>query len=147
MGDDDRESPIWEYGGHQRRHLAWKKARSGAAATLGGHEDEAMDLLYTIPEDATSNWRRIVQECLDQYGLTLADVRKAKDRPPGAILCSQEIAYRLRTFGRRFGRPMSVLDIGDILNRDHSTILHSIKVHAARLAAARPQFKPEDEDE
>lgn len=157
MNNDPSEGLIWDYAPPRRRQAVWEKARAGAAETLGRQAIETHAAaalgeperppLYTIPEDATSNWRGIVQECLDHYGLTLPDVIKPKNRAPAAIRCGQEIAYRLRTYGRRFGRPMSALDIGKILKRDHSTIFHSVKVHGARLAAARPQFKPEDADE
>lgn len=146
----ERYASAWEQEEHQRRLLVWERSTLGAALTLGKRpvayprsrfaEDNELPTvesppppLTTIPEITTSNWSVIVDEVLDHYGLSLISITGKFGRDRWHVACAQEMAYRLMTYGRRFGRPLSSNDVAQIMKRDHSTILYSRKMHALRL--------------
>jgi hypothetical protein len=158
----ERYAEAWEFSEYRRRRLLWERAALGAAATLGNRLDEypaprfhgdrdrpqPIDIpppLRTIPEWATSNWRQIVDELLDYYGgyYNLIDVRARNRNDRVLVMLRQELAYRLLTFGRRFGRPMGAVDVGEIVNRDRATVLYSRRVHYLRMLRSKPGYYSE----
>lgn len=161
----DRYGSAWDYDLDQRRRLVWERATLGAAVTLGKkpvvasrHTNFAVEHALTaitpppppldsIPEWGLSNWRQIVDECLDHYGLKLTDILKRNGRSGRELACAQEVAFRLVRYGHWNGKRMSLPRVGRILRRHHSTIVHSVRQHEMRLKRLSPQFRAEDVDE
>lgn len=71
---------------------------------------------------------RIISEVCQKYGVTLNDIKSAR-RSQYLAIPRQEICYRLR---RETG--LSFPQMGKMLNRDHSTQLHSARKYEQRLA-------------
>lgn len=74
--------------------------------------------------------KRILAEAADKHGVTVEDVL-GPARPHRLTLARQEAMYRLR-LDMRWSLPR----IGSFMNRDHSTVLHGIEQHRARLLKA-----------
>lgn len=143
---------VWEFDEHNRRILLWQRARTGAALALGkdapGDPEPAHREPPALPPpDAYSNWTGIVDECVARYGVKLTEVRRNAGRSRTAILCMQELCYRLARFGRIRNQRMTYAAIGRILNRDHSTIIYNARVHAKRVGDSMPHILSRQVDE
>lgn len=165
VGNADRYASAWDHDEDMRRHLVWERATLGAAVTLGKrpaspsrHAQIVVDNdlprlppppepLGSIPEWAISNWRAIVDEVLDHYGLKLTDIIRRSGKHSIEVACSQEIAYRLIKYGHWNGQKMTTVRVGKILRRHYSTIIHSVRMHELRLKRLRPQFPVEDAEQ
>jgi chromosomal replication initiation ATPase DnaA len=73
---------------------------------------------------------KITTEVLRKHGLTRVQLR-SKVQTRHYVAARQELAYRLRE-----ECSLSYPRIGEILCRDHSTIMHSCRCYAAELAKA-----------
>jgi chromosomal replication initiation ATPase DnaA len=72
---------------------------------------------------------KIITEVIHKHGLTRVQLR-SKCQTPQYVAARQELAYRLRE-----ELALSYPQIGEILGKDHSTIMHSCRRYAAKLAA------------
>ncbi len=87
------------------------------------------------PEDTQirASARDIMREECVAYDVSLEAVRgQRRDRP--IVLVRHAIAYRLVT-----GTELSYPQIGTLLNRDHSTIIHAARAHAWRNGLPPPR--------
>lgn len=74
----------------------------------------------------------IVRSVADQYGLTVAELRGPR-RFHHFVRPRHEAMWRMAQTGR-----WSLPQIGNFLGgRDHTTVLHGIRRHAQRMAAAK----------
>jgi hypothetical protein len=107
-----------------------------ALSVLGGLIDDHEPFLNVgnairvskISRTAIMPASKIIFEVAEKHGLTIADLKGEGRKVPVAI-ARQEAFWRLRTeLGLSYPR------IGTIFNgRDHSTVIHGIRRHAARL--------------
>lgn len=75
----------------------------------------------------------IIQSIAMKHGVTVENI-KSNSRIHKHVLARQEAAYELR-----INRNFSLTKIGQMLgNRDHTTILYSIRKHKQRLAKISP---------
>ena len=71
-------------------------------------------------------WRELANDICDQHGVILEEVlTRSKNRI--ITQARQHIMYELRHRG------WSLMQIGKVLNRDHTTIIFGIKAHEKRL--------------
>lgn len=93
-----------------------------------------------------SIWRGPVAAPRDQISDILSDVAarhrttvdliKGDCRYSEVVRARQEVMYRLRGLLRPDGsHRLSLPRIGQILNRDHTTVIHGMKRHARRIAS------------
>jgi chromosomal replication initiation ATPase DnaA len=73
---------------------------------------------------------KIITEVIHKHGLTRVQL-KSKCQTRQYVAARQELAYRLRT-----ECCLSYPQIGEILGKDHSTIMHSCRRYAAEIAKA-----------
>lgn len=78
-------------------------------------------------------WKLIAKEICAKYKVDFEDVCSEK-RHKHLVLIRQEIFYRIRT-----DLGMSYPEIGKRFNKDHSTIIHGVRKHAARLRLEFPE--------
>lgn len=91
-------------------------------------------ILPRLPENETSvqRARRILSQVAADYGYTDHDVKSAR-REKFLCMCRQEVCWRLKS-----ELPWSLPHIGRFLGgRDHTSILHAVRKHQARLDAAK----------
>lgn len=82
--------------------------------------------------------RCIVEDVAARYGFEVGDI-VGPVRHDALAKARQEAMYALAAETDEFGRPRwSYLVIGDFLNRDHSTVIHGVGVHARRLGLPAP---------
>lgn len=70
----------------------------------------------------------IIYRVAQKHGVGVGDIR-GTSRKPNLVLARQEAAYEIR-----MKRGLSLPQIGVMLGRDHTTVLHGIKRHTALLA-------------
>ena len=70
----------------------------------------------------------IIYRVAQKHGVGVGDIR-GPSRKPILVLARQEAAYEIR-----MKRGLSLPQIGVMLGRDHTTVLHGIKRHTALLA-------------
>jgi hypothetical protein len=86
----------------------------------------AVDIVQPLPPSQA--WRQIVSEVCLKHGIDWLEMASARRSRP-VVLARNEAAYRLR-----HETTMSLPQIGRKLGgRDHTTILHSVRQHEARL--------------
>lgn len=90
--------------------------------------------IIKFPEiNTTTPGNAILQAIAMKHGVTVADM-KGKSRRADHVKARQEAAYELR-----INRNFSLTKIGQLLgNRDHTTILYSIRKHTKKLAKISP---------
>ena len=137
---------MWEQGVSARRYKMWQRAHQGARQALGKDTGDVPPPM-PVPDSAHSNWTSVVDTTLDYYGFKLTDVVKLRNRTRAEIICGQELCWRLAKVGHRDGKPLTLMEIGRIVRRDHTSVIHSIKVHARRLAEAEAHVLSGVEDE
>jgi chromosomal replication initiation ATPase DnaA len=71
---------------------------------------------------------QIVAQCAKEYGCTVADIFGPR-KPTNIVLARRKAAYLLVQRKRT-----SIADVGRYLNRDHTTILHAVKMYEKALA-------------
>lgn len=72
-----------------------------------------------------TKWQLILNEIAIEHGQSVDDIRGAR-RHRQLVRARQHAAYRLRT-----ETEMSFTQIGRVLRRDHTTIIHSVGMYAA----------------
>jgi hypothetical protein len=94
-------------------------------------EPEMSDLPY-----ATPTVRSVILSVCAKHGVSKEQLL-SKSRVTRIVRCRQECCHTLRHSGIVInGEPISLLIIARHLGKlDHTTVLHSIRVHEARLAA------------
>lgn len=95
------------------------------------------DFIYVASIDFISDpsARQIIAECCRKHDITMAEIL-GPQRFRTIVLARHEAAYRLAKETR-----LSVPQIGRKLgNRDHTTIIHAIRCHEARLAGE--EYRP-----
>lgn len=98
-------------------------------------EIEAMPRLPVIPDinsSAVGRWRRVLSAVAENHGLTPDEILSLSRRRI-VTAARMECMYRMRT-----DLKMSLIAIGEKLGRDHSTVLHGIRVIHRRLLDATP---------
>ena len=75
------------------------------------------------------NAREILSTVARSHGVKVADI-KGPGRFRSQVFARQDAMWRLYSTGR-----YSFPEIGRFLNRDHSTVIHGVRVHAKRLEA------------
>ena len=127
----------------RRRMFAGTYRKQEAARQWAEHyRDVSMNMIAeetaAFPEQVM---RRIVSEVAEKHNLPVRDI--FKDRRNKSLVharheamwrCSEETGYSFPRIGRFFGK-------------DHTTVLHACRVHAARMAegvATSPLAKPDD---
>jgi hypothetical protein len=100
------------------------------------------DYICVVPEPEeekpqyqhTPMWRIIVREVCQKHGVPEIDIFSHR-RPHNVVLARHEMMYRMR-----HETPLSLPQIGKRLGgRDHTTVLHGIRKHQARLEAMNAQ--------
>ena len=77
----------------------------------------------------------IIYRVAQKHGVGVGDIR-GPSRKPNLVLARQEAAYEIR-----MKRGLSLPQIGVMLGRDHTTVLHGIKRHTALLAKQAQEEK------
>lgn len=72
--------------------------------------------------------KQIALEVCSKYEVSLVDLKSAR-RDHATVVARQEACWRMRHETER-----SLPEIGRFFNRDHTTALHSVRVHSARMA-------------
>lgn len=80
-------------------------------------------------DGSTPSWKVVMAEVAKKYNVSMLDITSPRRDMP-TVMARQEFCYRLR-HETRMTLPQIAKRIG---NRDHTTVLHSIRKHAARLA-------------
>lgn len=70
------------------------------------------------------------------HGFTVAELKSAR-RVKKVVLARQEAAYRIIS-----ETPLSYPQVGKLLHRDHTTILHAVAKHAERTGAPQIHGQP-----
>jgi hypothetical protein len=85
--------------------------------------------LKALPREVFSRpqWKLLAKEICQKYRLSLEEVT-SDARHAHLVKVRQEIWYRIRV-----DLGMSYPEIGKRFNKDHTTILHGVRRHAARL--------------
>jgi hypothetical protein len=130
-----------------RRRRLWEQATRGASITLGTAPPPAPievlppepspPPLTTIPAASFDNCQDIINEVLTYHGLA---IRHLKRRSPRARACLKEMAFRLLRHGRRNGQPLTLADVGALLNRQPQSVRYSVLEYERRLR----EFEGED---
>ena len=102
----------------------------GEVASLSRALREANARTAAAVEDGKSLPQVVLQEVAGKHGCTRADLRSPRRV---FIEARQEAFYRLAT-----ECSMSLPRIGALMNRDHTTVLHGIRVHARRNGLPNP---------
>ena len=77
------------------------------------------------------NWKAILYEVCQKHDVLMVDILSTR-RDVKSVAARQEAMYRMRT-----ETTMSSLQIGRRMGgRDHTTVLHGIRAHKARMEAA-----------
>lgn len=85
----------------------------------------------------TAVLREVLGEVSQAYGIGEEDL-VGESRRKAIAHARQEAMWRLRHRLALDGRPRhSLLEIGRVFNRDHTTVLHGLRAHEARLAEAQ----------
>jgi len=88
---------------------------------------EAHEMLKLAGIQGIPKWKLISREVCEKHKVSL-DELKGQRRTPRYIPVRYELYYRLRT-----ELQMSWGQIGQLMNRDHSTILYGVKKHESNL--------------
>lgn len=70
---------------------------------------------------------QIMEQCAKEYGCTVADIFGPR-KPTNIVLARRKAAYLLVQRKRT-----SIADVGRYLRRDHTTILHAVKMYEKAL--------------
>jgi chromosomal replication initiation ATPase DnaA len=84
-------------------------------------------LLATASYRPLITGKRTVEMVAEKHGLTMIEI-KSRDRSKRIVRPRQEAIYRVRQLGWSYPR------IGRFFGLDHSTCIHSVRVHAERMA-------------
>lgn len=84
---------------------------------------------FEIACPARPTMRSIANRVAEKHGLTLDDLRSPSRRRP-LVLARQEAIHEIRQ-----ATTQSLPAIGRFFDRDHTTVIHAIGRHAARLQA------------
>lgn len=132
-------SPMWEMDDEDaRRRAIIRRASKGARRTLGAEKRDiimieptstVVPVQLTIPTGAPT-WRRIVIETAIKHNIMPAEMLSSQ-RAYNLVAARHEVMYRLKT-----ETTMSLPAIGKKLGKDHSTVLHGVRKHIARMEAA-----------
>ena len=71
---------------------------------------------------------QIVAQCAKEYGCSIADIFGPR-RPTNIVLARRKAAYLMVQ-----RKKTSIADVGRYLRRDHTTILHAVKMYEKALA-------------
>lgn len=74
-----------------------------------------------------ANARQVMDEVAERRGLSVADL-KGRSRHRPVVLARQEAMYLMRHHFAHYSLPL----IGSFFDRDHTTVLHGCRAHAAR---------------
>lgn len=87
------------------------------------------DAITRLPRGRLAHLREIAREVCDIHGITMGEILG-----PSRVWCiahPRQKAMAIAYATGRFSLPM----LGRFFNRDHTTVLHAVRVHARRLAA------------
>lgn len=131
-------SPMWEMDDEDaRRRAIIRRASKGATRALGRERRDIIviepspafvPVQLTIPEGIPA-WRRIILETAIKHNLMPAEMLGAQ-RAPHLVKARHEVMYRLKT-----ETTMSLPAIGKRIGKDHSTVIHGVRKHKARMEA------------
>lgn len=110
-----------------------------AAQIVVHTQDEPVAEEPTQPEEPSvwrPAWKVIAEQMCRKHGVTVAEILSPR-REQRLSVIRQEIWYRLAR-----ETTMSLPQIGKRFNRDHTSILHGIRVHARRLMDRNSQVSP-----
>lgn len=94
--------------------------------------------VITIKPNSKVLARKIMTDVCEKYGVTPMDMISHR-RDVMTIIPRHEAQYKIKRYTL-----MSLPELGRIFGgRDHTTILHAVKLHAARLAANDPRIIPD----
>lgn len=128
-------SAMWEMDDEDaRRRAIIRRAARGATRTLGKRDmiiitPTVVPVQLTIPEGLPA-WRRIILEVAIKHNVMPAEMLSAQ-RAYNLVAARHEVMYRLKT-----ETTMSLPAIGKKLGKDHTTVLHGVRKHKARMEAA-----------
>lgn len=88
--------------------------------------DEYIDLLI----------QQIFDQVCDKYDVTYEDICR-RDKRQHLVEARWELFFRLRNEVVINGRPISLLKIGRLTNKDHSTVFNGIKKHAKMIGVGK----------
>lgn len=91
---------------------------------------ENLQFPTTPPETAEERRDRIVDQFLTLNAVTLKAIR-SQNRTPRLVRVRQAIMCELQDSG------FSTVEIGEFLERDHSTVCHGAKEHRKKLVAGK----------
>lgn len=106
----------------QVAHYKAVRSRIGAAAPMPPQmtiEPEPEEK----PRRKLSVQKQIISDCADEFGVTVADIL-SPSRKKNFVIARRKIAWTLYKRGT-----FSLNQIGRLMNRDHTTILHSIRAY------------------
>lgn len=91
---------------------------------------EAVKTAFGTPRKALeARWKQIIAEVADKHQVNPMEILSQR-REKYIILARHEAVWRIRN-----ETPLSFPQIGVRMNRDHSTLIHSVKMHEKRIAA------------
>lgn len=99
---------------------------------MTGRRQKVVTIIGAMPGTPVSRdrWRIIVDQVAAKHNLTANDVRSAR-RAHEVVVARHECFYRLKN-----ETTMSLPQIGRLMgNKDHTTVLHGIHRHEARIAS------------
>lgn len=82
-----------------------------------------------IDPKARLTMRQVIADVAEKHGVTVAQLQ-GSSRERSLSYARQEAMYEARRITQK-----SLPLIGQYLNRDHTTILHGVRAHAARIGA------------
>lgn len=100
----------------------------------------SLPALYAVPKpEPTISGPAIVRETVtaiaEAHGVTVGQILR-KDKSDRISAIRFEVYAALRALRLSNGLPPSYPAIGRWMQRDHATIIHGVRVHAAKLAEA-----------
>lgn len=111
---------------------AQERAKAEAIASWGPYPDAApYDHCDGRPMNFIKPGQQIIREVAEQHGVRVVDMSGPR-RDLKIVAARQEAMWRVK-----MERPdMSLPMIGRLFKRDHTTVLHGIRVHEKRMEAA-----------
>jgi Bacterial dnaA protein helix-turn-helix len=102
------------------------RSRDMIILACDGPKETALEQVL-VETPGLSRFRIIIDECAKRYGVGIADIMGDR-RNVLAVAARHEAMYRLR-----HETTMSLPQIGKKLGRDHTSVLHGVRSHEARI--------------